>query len=315
MKRYLTLIKVLISVGVLFLLFHRVDYALLWEHLLKIEMTIFAIAISILFFQCALSSYKWKIILSSESKEIPYWYLLKSYLICNFISLFLPSSFGGDLYRIYSLKKFNKDYLQNTSSVLFDRLTGLFALLSISILSFAMFSGNVVNIRILALYVIGILTFWAMTTKWVLHYLERSKFKLMEYLLGVLKSFRQYRNSKKILISCLIFSFIFQSNIVILNKIYTVALSMDVDIKYLFTVIPLIYLTEALPISINGLGVREGAFVFFMKQIGYTNEQGLAMGILVIGMRYIFTILLGGSLFFLMVLKAKAFSKTRENQT
>jgi hypothetical protein len=92
-----------------------------------------------------------------------------------------------------------------------------------------------------------------------------------------------------------------------------VALQMDVNIGYLFTVIPLVYLTEALPISINGLGVREGAFVFFMKQIGITTEQGLALGILVISMRYLFTMLIGGSLFLVTVLKAKVRTKTREN--
>ena len=37
--------------------------------------------------------------------------------IGNFISLFLPSSFGGDIYRIYALKNYNSDYLQSTSSV------------------------------------------------------------------------------------------------------------------------------------------------------------------------------------------------------
>lgn len=41
-------------------------------------------------------------------------------------------------------------------------------------------------------------------------------------------------------------------------------------------VIPLIYLTETLPISINGLGVREGAFVFFFTQAGYAAEKALA---------------------------------------
>jgi uncharacterized protein (TIRG00374 family) len=313
MKQYVTIIKILISIGVLTFLFYKVDYALFWENLLKIKASIFIAAFAILLIQCALSTLKWKVILSAESKDIPYLYLLKSYLIGNFISLFLPSSFGGDIYRVYSLKDYSQDYFKNTSSVLFDRITGLFALLSISILSFAIFSRSVIDLRVIVIYVFGIIIFWAITAQRVLDYFEKFKSKLIEFPWRILKSFRQYRRNYKILLSCLILSFIFQSNIVFLNKIYTVALQMDVNIGYLFTVIPLVYLTEALPISINGLGVREGAFVFFMKQIGITTEQGLALGILVISMRYLFTMLLGGSLFLVTVLKAKVRTKTREN--
>ena len=313
MKQYVTIIKILISIGVLTFLFYKVDYALFWENLLKIKASIFIAAFAILLIQCALSTLKWKVILSAESKDIPYLYLLKSYLIGNFISLFLPSSFGGDIYRVYSLKDYSQDYFKNTSSVLFDRITGLFALLSISILSFAIFSRSVIDLRVIVIYVFGIIIFWAITAQRVLDYFEKFKSKLIEFPWRILKSFRQYRRNYKILLSCLILSFIFQSNIVFLNKIYTVALQMDVNIGYLFTVIPLVYLTEALPISINGLGVREGAFVFFMKQIGITTEQGLALGILVISMRYLFTMLIGGSLFLVTVLKAKVRTKTREN--
>ena len=77
-------------------------------------------------------------------------------------------------------------------------------------------------------------------------------------------------------------------------------------------VIPLVYLIEALPISINGLGVREGAFVFFLNQAGFSSEQGLALGLLVISVRYVFAVSLGGSLFFLEMVKTKSGGKTRE---
>ncbi len=61
--------------------------------------------------------------------------------------------------------------------------------------------------------------------------------------------------------------------------------------------VPLIYLTEVIPISINGIGVRDSAFVFFFLQVGYTKEEALAVSLLLIMMRYTFSILFGGSLF------------------
>ena len=139
MKKYTKIIKILISLGILVYLLRLVDFNVVWGQFSELNLFIFILAFLILFIQSALSSLKWKIILTAESKDVPFLFLLKRYLIGNFISLFLPSSFGGDLYRIYALKEYNKDYLQNTSSVLFDRISGLFALASISIISFTLF--------------------------------------------------------------------------------------------------------------------------------------------------------------------------------
>jgi len=91
---------------------------------------------------------------------------------------------------------------------------------------------------------------------------------------------------------------VIQNNIIWLIKLYCVALNISIDIRYLYMVVPLIYLTETLPISINGLGVREGAFVFFFFQAGYTKEEALAVALLVVAMRYLFSMIIGGSLFF-----------------
>jgi hypothetical protein len=54
---------------------------------------------------------------------------------------------------------------------------------------------------------------------------------------------------------------------------------------------------EIIPISINGFGVREGAFVFFFLQLGYKREEALAVSLLLITIRYIFSLTIGGSLF------------------
>jgi len=45
--------------------------------------------------------------------------------------------------------------------------------------------------------------------------------------------------------------------------------------------------------------------VFFMQQAGYTAEQGLALGLLVISTRYVYIIPIGGLLFFLEMIRTK----------
>ena len=305
MKKYTKIIKILISLGIMVYLLRLVDFGVVWEQFLELNLFILILAFLILFFQCALSSLKWKIILTAESKDIPFLFLMKRYLIGNFISLFLPSSFGGDLYRIYALGEYNKDYLQNISSVLFDRISGLFALASISIISFAFFYKENISYQFFIAYALAILTFWGLTSSRFIAKLQRTNKKIISFFNNILESFQNYRKNVRVLVLSLAISFWFQINIVILNHFYCFALNIDLPITFLFTVIPLVYLTEALPISINGLGVREGAFVFFFTQTGVSKEKALALGLLVISIRYIFIMLIGGPLFLKEILTSK----------
>ena len=313
MKKYTKIIKILISFGIMIYLLCLVDFSVVWGQFRKLNLFIFILAFLILFIQSALSSLKWKIILTAESKDVPFLFLLKRYLIGNFISLFLPSSFGGDLYRIYALGEYSKDYLKNISSVLFDRISGLFALASLSIISFTFFYKENISYQFFIVYALGILTFWGLTSSRFIVKLQKTNKKIISFFNNILESFQNYRKNVRVLVLSLVISFWFQINIVILNHFYCFALNIDLPITYLFTVIPLVYLTEALPISINGLGVREGAFVFFFTQAGVSKEKALALGLLVISIRYIFVMLIGGPLFLKEMLVSKTNKKCNRN--
>jgi uncharacterized protein (TIRG00374 family) len=276
----------------------------------EINLYLLLIAFVALFIQVVLSAFKWKYILTAERVFVPYKFLLKSYLIGNFFSLFLPTSFGGDIYRVYSLGKFNPDSFQNASSVLFDRITGLFALVTISILSYVTFFKSFISSNFLLVYILATLVFWIISSDGIIEILSKYKFKIIDFITKICSSFNKYRKDKSILLKSLAISFFFQSNIVLINKLYCVALGIDMDIRYLFMVIPLIYLTEAIPISINGLGVRDSAFVFFFLRAGYSSEEALALSILVITMRYFCVSILGGTLF----LKIVFFDQKSENE-
>jgi hypothetical protein len=103
----------------------------------------------------------------------------------------------------------------------------------------------------------------------------------------LLASFRTYRNDLGMLWKVLSISLLFQLGIVVINKIYAMALSIGIAFHELLVIIPLVYLTEVLPISINGIGVRDSAFVFFYSTLGYAKEDGLAIALLVLVMRYV----------------------------
>jgi uncharacterized protein (TIRG00374 family) len=82
--------------------------------------------------------------------------------------------------------------------------------------------------------------------------------------------------------------------------VYVICLAVDVEVPFIFIafILPVIYLLEAIPISINGLGIREGAFVFFFTRIGLQLEQAFAVSLVILLYRLIKT-LMGGAFFLL----------------
>jgi uncharacterized membrane protein YbhN (UPF0104 family) len=68
----------------------------------------------------------------------------------------------------------------------------------------------------------------------------------------------------------------------------------DIPWGGLLVVVPLILLIGAVPISPQGLGIQEGAFVFFLHSVGATTGQALAIALVLRAKSYVLAILGGG---------------------
>jgi uncharacterized protein (TIRG00374 family) len=298
---------VCVSVGLIYYLFTLIDLDRLLDQLRKVDFRYLIVALLLLLAQIGISSSKWHLILRSDGVLMRLPFLIKTYMIGNFLSLFLPTSFGGDIYRVLAVRGINRDLAKSTSSVLFDRLTGVLALVSICMIAYLTLPDQPYEPVVLIAYVLGVAGFLIVSSDTAIRIINASKISLVRKIGKILGSFRNYRRDPRTLALVILLSFIFQLNIVIVNKMYTMALGLDIPFSVLLVIIPLIYLTEILPISINGLGVRESAFGFFFVLIGHTVEEGLAVSLLVIGMRYLLG-LLGGTLLLLTLVTSRASS-------
>lgn len=305
--RLLFWLKVSVSVGLIYYLFTLIDLDRLLDQLRKVDSRFLIAALLLLLAQIGISSSKWHLILRSDGVLMRLPFLIKTYMIGNFLSLFLPTSFGGDIYRVLAVRGINRDLAKSTSSVLFDRLTGVLALVSICMIAYLALPDQPYEPVVLIGYVLGVAGFLIVSSDTAIRIINASKVSLVRKIGKILGSFRNYRRDPRTLALVILLSFIFQLNVVIVNKMYTMALGLDIPFSVLLVIIPLIYLTEILPISINGLGVRESAFGFFFVLIGHTVEEGLAVSLLVIGMRYLLG-LLGGTLLLLTLVTSRASS-------
>lgn len=280
------LVRITASAALITLIVNFVDFGETLETLGTIKLSYLVIPIMLSIFQAALTSGKWKIILSIEGALIGFLYLVKTYLIGNFVTLFLPSSFGGDVYRIAAVKRKISDFSLSASSVIFDRVTGLFALLLVAATGSFSLVGMKISLALVAIVLASPLLALLFTHRKVEFLFTNRKSRLINGIGRIISSQRNFILSPKIF-SVIFLSIFFQSMAIVINYVYCRALSVDITFFQLWAIIPLIYLTDVIPLSINGIGVRDSAYVFFFTLLGYPAEQALAVSITLISMRYV----------------------------
>jgi hypothetical protein len=76
------------------------------------------------------------------------------------------------------------------------------------------------------------------------------------------------------------------------------ALQIEVPFAFCIILYPLVGTFAALPISLNGIGLREGGYLFLLGLIGISAEKGVAFGLLIF-LVVVVDSLIGGLVFLL----------------
>ena len=74
-------------------------------------------------------------------------------------------------------------------------------------------------------------------------------------------------------------SLVFNGLLILTNMVIADALTVDVDTGYFVLFVPLISFLLALPISLSGLGVREGGYVYLFGRAGVPPHAALSLSL------------------------------------
>src|SRR4029079_7367765 len=121
-------VKVLVSVGLLYLLFRRVDVSRLWAVARQASLGWLATALVLYFAMILASTWRWRVLLRAQHVELPYSFLTQSFLVATFFNNFLPSNIGGDVIRITDTAKVAGSKKLDTTVVRSARSIGLLGL-------------------------------------------------------------------------------------------------------------------------------------------------------------------------------------------
>jgi uncharacterized protein (TIRG00374 family) len=215
--------------------------------------------------------------------------LIKFYFVGTFFNLFLPTALGGDVVRGYDLARYSGKRMGAATSVLVERIVGFLALAFIALLALLVGSRviddatvtTVILVACLSYVAVTIILFNARVMKGLVGMLQFIKVgdigKRLDQMVDSLHAFTAH---KMVLWQCFVLSMICQ----VLGILAAYSLAWAINLKlapvYFFMVLPMIWIITMVPLSINGLGVREGAFVFFFTQVGVSDSAALLLSFL-----------------------------------
>jgi len=278
--------KVVVSLLLFGWLFRRVQWSQIGPALRQADPAWIAAAAAVLIASHLLASYQWSRLLAAAGIELPFWKVAAYYHVGLFFNNFLPANVGGDFMRTLDASRTGSTRANALSTVILDRLIGTVALGGVAVVSTlpaidryhlaAAYAGVVV------FFVMSVVLLRAMLEPRVLAALERvlariGLARLSPSLDRLSGSLVEFRNRKRLLLELLSVAMVVQIMRIGVHILFARALGLHVAAAYFFLFVPLLAVIVSLPISLNGIGVREGAGILLFGMVGLNRASAFAL--------------------------------------
>ena len=282
-----SVLKATISAALIIYLVQSVDLMEVWQIAKAANWAMLSFAFFMFYVGYAITAARWKTLLNALGNTSNYWFLVRSFMVAVFFNNFLPSTIGGDAMRMYDSWRSGSSRSQAVAAVVMDRFMGLTALLVFAVVAlllgeYASFSdsGVVLVVALMAsaavLMLLAVMFLPKSFADWLENLVDRLPARLTKVAAAITRSLRAFRNRRPALVLALILSFMLQANVVLYHWIVANALGLSVSLLAFFLIVPIAIVVMMIPISINGIGVREGLFVLLLSAHGVSQAEGLA---------------------------------------
>jgi glycosyltransferase 2 family protein len=273
------LIKIFISLAMLILALRLVDINELKQSLLSIPLPTLGVVVVIFFFGQLLSSYKWWLLARSGSIEVPWLLAVRAYFLGMAVNCFGLGTVGGDLARALVLGSKSKQNPTALASVFADRVHGITVLAAIGVVSMVFSDRQHIGseyLMLLPVCIIAVVIAWYFGPGIALAVLPKggALHKNMEQIAQVFP-----RDPTTISYISLI-SLVFHLLQIGLHQVMAAGFGIQIPWPVLLVTIPVINILSSLPISWNGLGVRENGYLFFLAPLFLSREHAIAFGVM-----------------------------------
>ncbi|MFN8180054.1 MAG: lysylphosphatidylglycerol synthase transmembrane domain-containing protein [bacterium] len=236
-----------------------------------------------------LGAWRWQLLLASLRRRVAISYLFGSYFVGLFFNNFLPSNVGGDVVRAAGArKKGGGSFTEHLTVVLVERMIGLLATLCLggvaAAAGHAKWLGPRVTEALIAALVVSAVGLYLALSAPVRHLaarlLPRVPIAFVRRVVAkMLGAFELFSKAPGALAANFALSVGFQFLLIVHFWLIQFAFGGDAPFRTFLVVVPLVFTAMMLPVGINGLGVREWAFVALLTRAGFEPATALALSL------------------------------------
>lgn len=285
-------LKIVVSLGMLAILLLKLD----WQHVLEragnLAWWTLPLATAVQILVWGIANTRWWLLIRVHGLGHTFGELCKVTYIGAFFNNLLPSSTGGDLFRMYYVYRQGHGAAAAVSPIATERVVGLICMVGLATATIFQFSDDTqffhalrtVLFWLLACGAAGLAVVSYPRTYYIFHrFFERwSRFKLMAGLLGITEATHTYLSRPYLLLWLVLISLLLQGLQIVIFLILGAGVDASLaPTQYLF-IVPVIMVAASIPVTVGGLGVREAAAVTLFTAAGMAQDNAAAVSLLFI---------------------------------
>ncbi len=298
----LNLARILVSAGLMAWVVSRAGLDELISSIRTADVRPYTLALLLAFVGILLRAVRWRILLNAVNAKVPFRRLAYLYFVGAFFNAFLPTGFGGDVVRVLEIGE-GASSAQAAGTAVVDRLTGFIVLFWLALIALP-FGAHLLppaTTLVIALLAGAVTLGSALLFEGRLLRRITARFPRSLSLAGDAWLGRTYgvitACGWRAIAGALGVSAVFNVMMNFAGLLIARAFGMDVSVWTLFLFIPVATAALLVPISISGLGVREGIFVTLFAQVGIADSKAVAFSLAWYSLDFAMA-LIGGVIYF-----------------
>ena len=251
-----------------------------------------------------LSAYQWHVLLRAQHIYSDLADLIKLYLIGITISHFLPTGFGGDAFKSFYVGRMSHNGIGATTATIMCRVTGFVSMFilvfPVLIISHQRFP-FMLTLTFVLLCLLGCTSVVGMLLlALLLPTLSKNRWTQHSFfmrLANVGTAIRRSALMPRPIFKAILCGVVFWLVAILNCYVYADALGIHEQLAFYFLAVPLAAIIASLPISLNGFGLREGAFVYILSFVHVPSVTALLL-VFVLDLQALFFALTGSCIYF-----------------
>ncbi|MGZ4676038.1 MAG: lysylphosphatidylglycerol synthase transmembrane domain-containing protein [Acidimicrobiia bacterium] len=232
-----------------------------------------------------LSAWRWQRVIDAFGVHVPLNQLTNHYFAGQFVGNVLPSTIGGDVLRVTRSAKSIGTTETAFAAVALERLTGFLALPALSLVGFvldpSLLESDTAWVALLvsgiALAALGAILFLAGHPKAAGRFRDHQDWT--RFLGAVHEGITRLRADRRQIGGVLGTAFVYQVSVIATVGFLSLTLGTGVPFAALVAFVPAVAMAQVVPISLSGLGIREGMLVLLLHPLGISNGHAVGLGL------------------------------------